>query len=133
MSLSVNSSLPKGLSLLVASTNTSLSEGLPGEFAALLSGEMLGLNGLDKNIKLTPEELLGKFASLLPEERLECWRIDRRNFRESLLTKAGMRKIPNSRRKNCLASLPPYCREKGWRTGDRNRRNFRKTPQREQA
>jgi len=72
MSLSVNSSLPKGLSLLVASTNTSLSEGLPGEFAALLSGEMLGLNGLDKSIKLTPEELLGKFASLLPEERLEA-------------------------------------------------------------
>ncbi len=70
MSLSVNSSLPKGLSLLAASTNTSLSEGLPGEFAALLSGELLGLNGLDKNIKLTPEELLGKFAALLPEERV---------------------------------------------------------------
>jgi flagellar hook-length control protein FliK len=72
MSLSVNSSLPRGLSLLVASTNTSLSEGLPGEFATLLSGELLSLNGLDKNIKLTPEELLGKFASLLPEERLDA-------------------------------------------------------------
>ena len=72
MSLSVTSSQTKGLSILAASTNTSLSEGLPGEFAALLSGEMLGLNGLDKSIKLTPEELLGKFASLLPEERLDA-------------------------------------------------------------
>ena len=72
MSLSVNSSLPKGPSLLAASQNTSLTESQPSEFSALLSGEMLGLNGLDKNIKLTPEELLGKFASLLPEERLDA-------------------------------------------------------------
>jgi hypothetical protein len=70
MSLSVNSSLPKGPSLLAASQNTSLTESQPSEFSALLSGEMLGLNGLDKNIKLTPEELLGKSAVLLPEDRL---------------------------------------------------------------
>ena len=57
MSLSVTSSQPKGLSLLAASTNTSLSEGLPGEFSALLSVELL-----------TKEESLGKFATLLRED-----------------------------------------------------------------
>jgi flagellar hook-length control protein FliK len=72
MSLSVNSSLPKGLSLLAASTNTSLSEGLPGEFAALLSGQLLGTGRLENGTKLTTEELLGKFAALLPEEGFDA-------------------------------------------------------------
>ena len=96
MGLSVISSLPKGISPLVASPNASRSEGLHSEFSTLLSEELLGkfaallpedqfgagglisetpgkllnANGLGKSTKLTPEELLGKLASLLPKNGL---------------------------------------------------------------
>ena len=70
MSLSVNSSLPKGPSPLVASANTSLTESKPGEFAGLLSAELRGASGLEKDTQLSSEALLGKFAALQSEERL---------------------------------------------------------------
>lgn len=74
MGLSVISSLPKGASPAAASPATSLTESLPGGFAALLSGELLGASGLiseisgkvlntpglDKSLELSSEALLGE-------------------------------------------------------------------------
>ena len=74
MGLSVISSLPKGASPAAASPATSLTESLPGGFAALLSSELLGASGLiseisgkvlntlglDKSLELASEALLGE-------------------------------------------------------------------------
>lgn len=46
MGLSVISSMPKGVSPTASSQTNALAEGLPGEFASILSGELLGAKGL---------------------------------------------------------------------------------------